>query len=379
MPDLVLIDQPAGPEYLDVIKQVLDVGDAFAPIDARLPPAERQAVLRVLRPTAVVGSDGIRVALSGGRQVEPGDAFVMTTSGTTGEPKAVVHTVESMQASAFATTKELAIDPARDRWLACLPVAHIGGLSVLLRSLCTGTAVTVLPGFDADQVMHEARHGGVTRVSLVTKALRTVDPAAFRTVLLGGAAPPADRPPNCIATYGMTETGSGIVYERSALAGVELRIDESGAIWVRGPMLLRAYRMHADDIDPKTADGWFPTGDAGGFNPDGSLFVSGRVGDVIVSGGEKVWPERLDPVLLGHPKVAEAAVAGRTDPDWGAVVVAHVVPTDQADPPSLEEIRLWVKESLPAWYAPKALQLHSTLPRTGSGKVRRGELGDWTA
>ncbi len=379
MPDLVLIDQPAGPAYLDAIKTVLDAGDAFAPVDQRLPAPERGAVIRALRPTAVIGLDGVRHPLSGGRPVDPGDAFVMTTSGTTGAPKAVVHTVRSMQASAWATTRALGIDPADDRWLACLPVAHIGGLSVLLRSLCTDTPVTVLPGFDAERVMQEARNGNATRVSLVTKALRSIDPSVFRTVLLGGAAPPADRPANCIATYGMTETGSGVVYERRALDCVELRVDQAGGIWVRGPMLLRAYRMHAEDIDPKTADGWFATGDAGGFNPDGSLFVSGRVGDVIVSGGEKIWPERVEPLLANHPLVGEVAVAGRPDRDWGSVLVAHVVPTDHVHPPSLEELREFVKRSLPPWYAPKALQLHATLPRTGSGKVRRAELGDWPA
>ena len=377
MPELVLLDVPAGDAYVVAIKSVLDNGDAFAPIDPRLPPAERRRVIEALRPTAVIASDGTRSPLSGGRPVEPGDAMVMTTSGTTGLPKPVVHTVSSIAASALATSCALDIDPASDRWLACLPLAHIGGMSVVLRSLLTGTPVTVLPGFDAETVTELALSGGVTRVSLVTKALRTIDPSLFRTVLLGGAAPPADRPANCIATYGMTETGSGVVYEKRALDSVELRIDETGGIWVRGPMLLRAYRMYADDIDPKTADGWFPTGDAGGFNADGSLFVSGRVGDVIVSGGEKIWPELVETLLGRHPLVAEAAISGQPDADWGSVVVAHVIPADPANPPNLDDLRAFVKESLPAWYAPKRLRLHVSLPRTGSGKVRRSELGEW--
>ncbi len=378
MPDLVLLDLPAGPGYLDAIRAVLDAGDAFAPIDPRLPPPERQRVIDALRPTAVIEADGVRRTLAGGRGVDAGDALVMTTSGTTGLPKAVVHTISSVAASATATSRAINIDPTTDRWLACLPLAHIGGMSVLLRSLFTDTPVTVLPGFDAERVTAEALSGGATRVSLVTKALRAVDPSLFRTVLLGGAAPPADRPANCIATYGMTETGSGVVYERRALESVELRVDDDGGIWVRGPMLLRAYRMHTDDIDPKTVDGWFATGDAGGFNPDGSLFVSGRVGDVIVSGGEKIWPEMVEPLLGRHPLVAEAAVSGQSDADWGSVVVVHVIPADPANPPTLEDLRAFVKESLPAWYAPKVLRLHASLPRTGSGKVRRSELGEWT-
>jgi o-succinylbenzoate---CoA ligase len=376
VPDLVLIDQPAGPRFLVAVRSVLDAGNAFAPIDARLPAAERAAVLEVLRPTAVIADDGVQRPLTGGRPVEPGDAFVLTTSGSTGMPKAVVHTIDSMRASAVATSNALGIDPDADRWLACLPLAHIGGLSVLLRSICTGTPVTVLPGFDADRVTREAKTGGATRVSLVTKALRMVDPALFRTVLLGGASPPADRPSNCIATYGMTETGSGVVYERRALDGVELRVDGDGGIWVRGPMLLRSYRTHADDIDPKTSDGWFATGDAGGFHDDGSLFVTGRIGDVIVSGGEKIWPERADAALLAHPAVADVAVVGRPDPDWGMILVAHVVPSNTQQPPQLDDLRDFVKRTLPAWYAPKALRFHEALPRTALGKIRRAELRD---
>jgi o-succinylbenzoate---CoA ligase len=373
---LVALDLPAGPEFVDHVKRIWDAGDAFTPMDPRLPKAERAAVFAALRPTAIVGADGLRSSLERGRPVEPGDAFVIATSGTTGFPKGVVHTHQSMRASAVATSAAINIDPAVDHWLACLPLAHIGGLSVVLRALCTETALTVHDGFDALAVTQAAREFGVTRVSLVTKALRQIDPAMFTTVLLGGAAPPADRPANCIATYGMTETGSGVVYERKPLDGVSLKIDEDGQIHIAGPMLLRAYRMYADDIDPKSSDGWFPTGDIGGFNADESLYVSGRVGDVIVTGGEKVWPSRVEPLLAQHPLVAEVVIAGRLDNEWGHVVVAHVVPSDPLNPPSLEALREVVKAKLPTWYAPKVLVVHSWFPKTALGKVRRAELRD---
>jgi o-succinylbenzoate---CoA ligase len=376
MNQLIALELVPGPAFVEAIQQIWSDGNAFAPIDPRLPMEERAHVLQSLRPAAVIAVDGERTALPDGRSVEPGDALVIATSGTTGFPKGVVHTHQSLQASAWATTRAVKIDPAVDHWLACLPLAHIGGLSVVLRAVLTGTRLTVHDGFDASAVTRAALHDGVTRVSLVTKALHQLDPTMFTTVLLGGAAPPADRPANCIATYGMTETGSGVVYEAHALEGVELRIDGEDQIWVRGPMLLRTYRVGTDDHDPKTADGWFATGDLGGWHDDGRLFVSGRQGDVIVTGGEKVWPARLEPLLSQCPGVAEAAITGRSDAHWGHIVVAHVVPSDETHPPTLDAVREFVKAALPVWYAPKDMVIHQQLPKTSLGKIKHAELRD---
>ena len=236
----------------------------------------------------------------------------------------------AVAASALATSERLGIDPARDRWLACLPLAHVGGLSVVTRALATGTPLTVHERFDAGAVAAAAA-AGCTRTSLVPTALARVDPAAFRTILVGGQAPPGDRPANVIATYGMTETGSGIAYDGVPLDGVEVRIADDGEVQLRAPMLLRAYR---DGTDPRTPDGWFPTGDLGRVDGDGVLAVHGRRGDLIITGGENVWPASVEPVLARHPAVAEVAVVGRADPEWGQRVVAVVVPQDPVQPPS---------------------------------------------
>jgi O-succinylbenzoic acid--CoA ligase len=173
-----------------------------------------------------------------------------------------------------------------------------------------------------------------------------------------------------IATYGMTETGSGVVYDGLPLDGVELRIEPDGEIHVRAPMLLRCYR---DGTDPKLPDGWLPTGDLGALH-DGVLQVHGRRGDLIITGGENVWPTAVERAVASHPAVAEVAVVGRPDAEWGQRVVAVVVPTDPAQPPDLAELRDWAKQQLPGYAAPAALEVVTALPRTASGKVVREDL-----
>lgn len=353
MPRLVAVDA-VGQTFVDAVRQAWDAGDAVAPIDGRLPPPARRAVETQLR----VGDD-----------VEAGDALVIATSGSSGEPKGVVLTHAALAASAQATSARLGVDSATDRWLACLPLAHIGGLSVVVRALLTDTPLVVHERFEAAAV-EAAATDGATLVSLVPTMLGRVDPAGFRRVLLGGAAPLGSRPANVVATYGLTETGSGVAYDGVALDGVEIQTRD-GEIHVRGPMLLRCYR---DGTDPKDADGWLATGDAGSVDEHGVLSVVGRIGDVINTGGEKVWPAAVEAVLRDAPGIAEVAVAKRADPEWGERVVAFVVPTDTAAPPTLDALRAWVREHLPAYAAPRELVLLDALPRTTSGKVRRVAL-----
>jgi len=365
------------------LRRVWEEGDAAMPVDQRLGGPAARAVARELRPTAVIGADLERRPLSGGTPVEPGDALVLATSGSLGPPRGVVLSRTAVDASASATSARLGIDPGRHRWLACLPLAHIGGLSVVARALWAGTPLTVLPSFDAAEVEALACDGVATHVSLVPTALRRLDPSAFVCVLLGGAAPAGGLPDNVVATYGLTETGSGVVYDGRPLGGVDIVIGDGsagggqeGEILVRGPMLLRCYR---DGIDPRIpgpdrSGGWLPTGDGGEIAPDGTLSVRGRLAEVVVTGGEKVWPAAVEAVLATHPSVEQVAVWKRPDDEWGERVVAWVVPRDRDDPPELSALRELIRAELPPWAAPRQLELVEALPRTASGKVRRADL-----
>ena len=345
-PQLVALDLPGGPGFVDELQRVWDRGDAAFPVDQRLPDAAKRAVCAAMRV---------------GEAVEPGDAVVIATSGSTGTPKGVVLTHDAVAASADATSTRLGVG-ADDHWLACLPLAHVGGLSVVTRALRTGTNLTVLPGFDPVAVDASAAN----LVSLVATALTRIDPTRFRTIVLGGSRPPTDRPSNTVTTYGMTETGSGVVYDGVPLDSVEVRVDADGQIHLRGPMLLRGYR---DGTIPYDDDGWFPTGDVGRWLDEGRLHVDGRRGDLIITGGENVWPEAVEAALSSHPSVAEVLVRGVDDPEWGQVVEALVVPV--GDAPNLDVLRDHVKATHPAYMAPKLLTIVTALPRTSIGKLRR--------
>lgn len=371
---LIALGMPAGPQFVRELRRALDSGDAVMPVDLRLSPAARARLLSAMRPAVLVEESGARHQLADQLPTEEGDALVMATSGTTGEPKGVVLSAEAVAASAFATNSRLGVDPATDRWWACLPLAHIGGLSVVLRALAAGVPLEVEAGFSPEGA-RRAVGFGATLTSLVPTALRRLDDdlaAAFRRIVLGGQAPPSELPPNVVTTYGMTETGSGVVYDGRPLDGVEVRVDEDHQVWLRGPMLLRCYR---DGTDPKDGAGWLPTGDGGSFLPDGRLQVSGRLAEMIVTGGENVWPGLVEPLLERHPAVVAAAVGGRPDPEWGERVTAYVVTKGEVEAASLlAELRETVREAFAAFAAPREVVLVDELPRTSIGKIRRESL-----
>jgi O-succinylbenzoic acid--CoA ligase len=356
---------PSGQLLIDRLSRAWDNDDAVFPLDQRLPAPARKQILDIVQPTIMATLAGDeRVP---GRHVETGDAVVVATSGTTGTQKAAVLTMSAVEASAKATSVALNVS-LRDQWLACLPASHVGGLSVITRSLVMGTSLIAVPSFTTEAYEAAAREGA-TLVSLVTTAFQRIDPSLYRKILLGGSRTPRDLPSNCVTTYGMTETGSGIVYNGKALPTVEIEIRDS-IVYVRAPMLLRAYR---DDTCPLDEDGWLRTGDRGSLSADGVLTIEGREGDLIISGGENIWPESVEETLLTHKSVAEVCVAGVPDPEWGMAVHAWVIVKD-SDTVSLEDLRNHVKLVMPAHCAPRQIHVVATIPRTAIGKPQRSLL-----
>ena len=364
---LVALDLHAGTRFVHELRRLWDRGDAALPIDQRLPQAAKTDLMAAMGADAVIDLGG-ETPLSTGLGCEPGDGLVMCTSGSTGAAKGVILTHDALAASAEASSHRLEIRQS-DHWLACLPVAHVGGMSVIIRALHMGNKLTVLPGFDTAAVLDAAR-GGATHTSLVPTALARIDPSVFTRILLGGSQPPSDLPPNVVTTYGLTETGSGVVYDGTALPGVEIRLSSAGEVLIRGAMLLRSYR---DGSSPVDTDGWLHTNDLG-FWDDGRLRIRGRRDDLIITGGENVWPDVVEAALIKHPQVLDAGVAGVTDDEWGQCVCAWVVPATSAEPPTLESLRSFVKASLPAFMAPRVVRYCDHLERSALGKLQRAKL-----
>jgi o-succinylbenzoate---CoA ligase len=361
--------------------------EAVLPLDVAAPAPELAAILTAARPTHLVDGDGRR-ALPGGQPVEPGVAAVVATSGTGGAPKLVELGADAIAWSARATSRSLDAGPG-DRWLCCVPVHGVAGLAVVARAWHTGLPVDVHDRFDPAAVAGAA--GRATLVSLVPTQLRrllaTGDQAArFRRVLLGGGPVPAAlaadataRGVHLVRTYGLTETFGGMAHDGHPLDGAEVSSDPEGELLVRGPMLFRRYRGDPARTAAALRDGWLHTGDLGRIAPDGRLTVLGRRDDLIISGGVNVHPDEVEAVLATHSGVAEVAVAGRADPEWGQRVTAFVVPEDPRNPPTLDDLRGHGRERLAPAKAPRELILVSSLPRTGSGKLLRRLLPDGEA
>jgi O-succinylbenzoic acid--CoA ligase len=306
-------------------------------------------------------------------------AVVIATSGSTGPPKGTQLSAAALLASARAALRRIGAVPGQ-RWLCCLPVSHVAGLQVLVRSLLTGAGPAVLAG---RLTAAEVAASGCAYASLVPAQLRrlTEDGAGLgglEAILLGGSAVPpglldAARAAGgrVITTYGMSETCGGCVYDGQPLDGVRVAAGGGGRIRISGPVLFSGYRLRPDLTAAATEGRWFVTSDLGSVGPDGRLTVRGRSDGMIISGGENVAADEVATVLAGCPGVREAAVVGCPDPEWGELVTAVIVAQDPARPPGLAALRTAVLAVLPAAAAPRSLVLVPVLPLLASGKPDR--------
>lgn len=429
--DRVAVLLANGLAFVEVLHAAIACGAILVPINTRLAPPEVARLLADADPRVLIHGGGELASLARAaspaslNRIEVGDAWegpiakrvapgadaagadpivaLLYTSGTTGHPKGVLLSDGNLRASAEASRVRLGVREG-DRWLACLPLFHVGGLALLLRSLIDGSCVVLHERFDAAQVDAAIDAGGVAFASLVPTGLERLlqqrgarrAPASLRAILLGGAAAPpalvarATRLGFPIATtYGLTEAASQVATRppggRGAglapLPGTRLRIvDERGVpcrtgvpgqILVASPSVMRGYWRRPDDTAIALAGGWLHTGDIGALDANGGLHVFARRSDLIVSGGENVYPAEVEAVLAAHPDVEEVAVAGVPDAEFGARPAAWIVGERAPSPAAL---RRFCRARLAGFKVPVAFHFVAALPRNANGKVLRDRL-----
>jgi o-succinylbenzoate---CoA ligase len=378
-------------EQVVMVHALMKAGAVLLPLSPRLSAVERAAVIAAEEPAVDLDDAGeltqteADLPLLGEHDMDDIASRVMT-SGSSGTPNPVGLTYGNFLWSAVASAFNIGVEP-EDRWLCCLPLSHVSGLSIVMRSVIYGTTALLHDGFDVDRVVESLDRGEVTVVSLVTTMLTRLleagaDLSGPRAILVGGGPVPEDpleealgRGATVVQTYGLTETCSQVTTLAPAdarrklgsagrpLLTTHLRIQE-GEILVQGPTVAPG---RAD------ADGWLHTGDLGRIDEEGFLYVDDRIDDMIVSGGENVIPAEVEKVLLRHPEVADAAVVGRDDPEWQQAVTAIVV-LQEGSEVSPDELRRHCAESLAGFKVPKRVELAAALPRTPSGKLMRRAL-----
>lgn len=378
---------PVGPGVLDVwwepLAAALDgTGPALVPVPDGADGERVHAMARLDRPV----DDHL------GQPV----ALVVPTSGSTGPAKGALLGAAALRHSAGATHERLG---GPGHWLLALPVTHVAGLQVLTRSLLGGHRPVCLDttgGFRPDRfAAATAQLTGPARYTALvpTQAHRLLTGpaagrralAAYDAVLLGGAAADAallaraaDAGVRIVTTYGMTETCGGCVYDGMALRDVQVGFDPTGRVELGGPVVFAGYRLRPDLTAParRVRDGlaWHVTNDLGELRADGTLRIFGRADDMILTGGEKIAPLRVEEALVGLPEIQQAAVIGVCDPEWGERVAAVVVPTEPHDPPTLARLRAALADRLPAAGLPRTVTVVDRLPVLGSGKVDRVAL-----
>ncbi|HEY7953386.1 MAG TPA: AMP-binding protein [Solirubrobacteraceae bacterium] len=387
----VAIALPPGLAFAQALHACLLLGAVAVPVDLRLSAPERK---RIAEGAAVIidgaldtSGSAVKAPHDGGHDLDA-TAVVIHTSGTTSAPRPVELTYGNFLWSALGSAVALGLDP-QERWLCALPLSHVGGLSILMRSAIYGTTAVVHERFDAHAVLRALNERRITLVSLVATTLnRLLDaglerPPMLRCALTGGGPVPTGLLQRAIdagvpvsQTYGLTESCSQATTTPLAAIGddrhvagtplfcTQVRIAADGEILLSGPTVAPASRDE---------EGWLRTGDLGSLD-DGRLCVSGRASDTIISGGENVAPSEIEAVLEAHPGVLEAAVIGRPDPQWGQAITAIVVARPDANLQT-QPLREHCTASLAPYKVPKQIVLaDEPLPRTRSGKLLRREL-----
>ncbi len=378
-------------EQVVLAHALMKVGAALLPLGPRLTAAERARIVELVEPMVDLDDPGLLtqneadLPLLGEHDTDDICAYVLS-SGSTGEPKPIGLTYGNFLWSAVGGAFNIGVDPS-DRWLCCVPLSHIAGLSIVVRSAIYGTTAVLHDGFDGERVAAALSEEPISIVSLVTTMLTRLleagaDLSGPRAILVGGGPVPEavlsealDRGATVVQTYGLTETCSQV----TTLAPEDARRKVGSAgrplltshVRIRGGEIL----VQGPTVAPGRADesGWLHTGDLGHIDDEGFLYVRDRVDDMIVTGGENVVPSEVEEVLLSHPAVADAAVVGRDDPEWQQAVTAVVVLAPHADV-TPEELHRHCAEALAGYKVPKLIELAAALPRTPSGKLMRRAL-----
>jgi len=375
------------------------------PDDPRLGELARQVPRLLACPAPSAATLPAAAGKLPGEQFDPAATMaVLFTSGTSGRAKGACLSWGNFEASALAAARRLG-PCVGGRWLACMPLYHVGGLSILLRSVLFGGPVRLQARFDVAAVSDALDAGDIEALSLVPTMLSRLlthragrpAPASLCVLLLGGAAAAPELVSRALAagfpvcpTYGLTETtsqvataappsGAATTSPMLPLPGIDVRIIAgerdadaglSGEIAVRGAVVMQRYLNDPVATARAIRDGWLLTGDLGYLEANGALHVLDRRIDLVVSGGENVYPAEVEAILLEHPAVAEAGVAGIPDADLGARVVAWIVTTPGAvsDAAALQD---FCRGRLAGYKLPREFRFVDALPRTGGGKLQR--------